>query len=86
MSSRNVLEFDGVFALRVNVIACCFDGQNQSHFCILDFHIVVRDGFLGLSRVYHLGHLSSVVTLLMNMPNRIIRSDCAPYCLYSHHV
>ncbi|KAE8356476.1 Trichodiene oxygenase [Aspergillus coremiiformis] len=80
MKANQVLTLDGVFAaLTADVITSRFYGQNQDYLGISDFHFVVRDGFLGLTRVYHLSRfLPSVVTLLKSMPYWVIRMILPP--------
>ncbi|KAB8235861.1 hypothetical protein ETB97_003341 [Aspergillus alliaceus] len=80
MNKKKVLSLDGCFsALTADVITSRFYGKNQDYLGIPDFHFVVRDGFLGLSRVYHLGRfLPSLVTLLKNMPHWVIRMILPP--------
>ncbi|KAB8075740.1 Trichodiene oxygenase [Aspergillus leporis] len=80
MSKNKVLSLDGVFsALTADVISSRFYGQNQDYLSLPNFRFVVRDGFLGLSRVYHLGRfLPGLVTLLKNMPHWVIRMILPP--------
>nr|AVM39104.1 putative cytochrome P450 oxygenase [Trichoderma taxi] len=77
---KQVLSLDGAFsALTADVITARFYGEHKDYLNVPDFHFVVRDGFQGLSSVYHLGRfLPSIVGALKGLPIFIIRMIFPP--------
>ncbi|KAF1738051.1 Trichodiene oxygenase [Beauveria bassiana] len=75
LDENKILSLDGVFcALTADVISSRFYGKHQDYLSIPDFHFVVRDGFLGLTKVYHLARfLPIIVTTLKRLPYGCIR-------------
>ncbi|OAQ96764.1 hypothetical protein LLEC1_00638 [Akanthomyces lecanii] len=75
MEQDRILSLDGVFcALTADVISSRFYGAHQDYLSIPDFHFTVRDGFIGLTKVYHLARfLPSIVTGLKKLPYACVR-------------
>ncbi|RBR24491.1 uncharacterized protein FIESC28_02687 [Fusarium coffeatum] len=75
LDKKQVLSLDGAFcALTADVITSRFYGKHYDYLNLPDFHFVVRDGFLGLTKVYHLARfLPVLVTILKRLPYSCIR-------------
>lgn len=75
MDRNEVLSLDGIFsALTADVICTRFYGKHHDYLNLPDFHFVVRDGFIGLTKVYHLARfLPLFVTILKKLPYGCIR-------------
>ena len=75
MEQDKILSLDGVFcALTADVISSRFYGTHQDYLSVPDFHFTVRDGFIGLTKVYHLARfLPSIVTGLKKLPYACVR-------------
>src|SRR5690606_11495698 len=75
MKAGEVLTLDGIFsALTADVICSRFYGKHFDYLSIPDYHFVVRDGFQGLTKLYHLARfLPRLVTSLKVLPISVIR-------------
>jgi hypothetical protein len=75
LNDDQVLSLDGAFsALTADVITSRFYGKHYNYLDLPDFHFVVRDGFMGLTKVYHLARFIPVlVTVLKRLPYCCIR-------------
>ncbi|RGP67090.1 cytochrome p450 [Fusarium sporotrichioides] len=75
LDNDQVLSLDGAFcALTADVITSRFYGKHYNYLDLPDFHFVVRDGFLGLTKVYHLARFIPVlVTVLKRLPYSCLR-------------
>nr|AAM48844.1 cytochrome P450 [Fusarium boothii]AAM48964.1 cytochrome P450 [Fusarium boothii]AAM48972.1 cytochrome P450 [Fusarium boothii]AAM48988.1 cytochrome P450 [Fusarium boothii] len=82
LDNGQVLSLDGAFcALTADVITNRFYGKHNDYLSLPDFHFVVRDGFLGLTKVYHLARfLPAVVTVLKRLPYSCIRMIAPSVC------
>ncbi|KEY67210.1 Sat11 [Stachybotrys chartarum IBT 7711] len=74
-NNDDIITLDGIFsALTADVICSRFYGKHFDYLSIPDYHFVVRDGFQGLTKLYHLGRfLPTLVTILKCLPQQIIR-------------
>ncbi|RYP72025.1 hypothetical protein DL771_004494 [Monosporascus sp. 5C6A] len=75
MNNGDVLTLDGIFsALTADVICSRFYGKHFDYLSVPDYHFVVRDGFQGLTKLYHLARfIPSLVTTLKHLPEKIVR-------------
>ncbi|KAF7505016.1 hypothetical protein GJ744_001470 [Endocarpon pusillum] len=75
MQQGEVISLDGAFsALTADIITLRFYGQHSDYLSIKNFRFVVRDAFIGLSQVYHMGRLLPLIAnLLKHLPIPIIR-------------
>lgn len=82
LDDDQVLSLDGAFcALTADVITNRFYGKHNDYLSLPDFHFVVRDGFLGLTKIYHLARfLPGLVTILKRLPYSCIRMIAPSVC------
>ncbi|KAI9902293.1 hypothetical protein N3K66_001645 [Trichothecium roseum] len=75
-----VLTLDGIFsALTADVITSRFYGNHYDYLGTDDFHFIVRDGFIGLTYVYHLARfLPTLVLVLKSMPSIFLKTIMPP--------
>lgn len=73
--SGETLSLDGCFsALTADVITILFYGKNVDYLGSPDFRFVIRDAFLGMSKMYHLARfIPLAVKVLKSMPLSVIR-------------
>ncbi|KEY64036.1 Tri4 [Stachybotrys chartarum IBT 7711] len=75
MIDGDVLTLDGIFsALTADIICARFYGEHFDYLGVPDYHFVVRDGFQGLTKLYHLARfVPTLVSALKDLPEQVIR-------------
>ncbi|KAI9149647.1 Cytochrome P476 monooxygenase [Paramyrothecium foliicola] len=80
MNGKEILTLDGIFsALTADIICSRFYGKNFDYLSVPDYHFVVRDGFQGLTKLYHLARfLPTMVNGLKVLPEWFVRMFLPP--------
>lgn len=75
MKDKDILTLDGIFsALTADIICSRFYGKHFDYLGVPDYHFVVRDGFQGLTKLYHLARfVPTMVNGLKVLPQEFVR-------------